>query len=495
MSKPRSGLPRCALHIFPLVDHRTPATPTRAPVSERRCPRLLTGLVILAVCVAALGPSTLGPSKLWAGEIFYPGETWPERSLEELGVDPEPIDRAIEFAGDGSGVVILGGYRAAFWGSQISRYDVKSTTKSIGSLLLGLAIDEGLVGLDDAAEDYRPAFATPPEENIATGWTGEITLRHLATHSAGFDLLGGYTELVYEPGTRWFYSDGGTNWLAECLTLVYGEDLDSVLQRRLLDKIGIADGDLVWRRNFYRPQQLEGIELREFGSGIRCSVDNLARLGYLLLRDGRWEDEQILSRAWVESIGRPQLALDQLPPHDADIAHGAPQHYGLLWWNNGDASIEGVPDDAFWSWGLNESLILVVPSLDLVAARAGSAWQTGWQPDFEVVAPWIRAMAEAAESALPPAVHFRRGDLSADGRLSIGDAIQLLDALFREVVTLDCPDSGDFNADDTLGITDAIALLNWLFLDFGASIPLPGAECGPDPTPREGLGCGSFEGC
>ena len=50
---------------------------------------------------------------------------------------------------------------------------------------------------------------------------------------------------------------------------------------------------------------------------------------------------------------------------------GASRHYGLLWWNNGDGAIENVPTDAFWAWGLYDSLIVVIPSLDIVVARAG----------------------------------------------------------------------------------------------------------------------------
>jgi hypothetical protein len=52
----------------------------------------------------------------------------------------------------------------------------------------------------------------------------------------------------------------------------------------------------------------------------------------------------------------------------------APRHYGLLWWNNADGSLDHVPRDAYWSWGLYDSLILVVPSLDIVVARAGKSF-------------------------------------------------------------------------------------------------------------------------
>src|SRR5262249_24620045 len=50
----------------------------------------------------------------------------------------------------------------------------------------------------------------------------------------------------------------------------------------------------------------------------------------------------------------------------------ATQHYGLLWWNNADGSMAGVPTDAYWTWGLGDTLIIVIPSLDVVVSRAGN---------------------------------------------------------------------------------------------------------------------------
>ena len=63
---------------------------------------------------------------------------------------------------------------------------------------------------------------------------------------------------------------------------------------------------------------------------------------------------------------------------------GASKHYGLLWWNNNDGAMSGVPRDAFWSWGLGDSFILVIPSKELVVARAGRSWQGGWKADYRV---------------------------------------------------------------------------------------------------------------
>src|SRR5688500_569272 len=100
----------------------------------------------------------------------------------------------------------------------------------------------------------------------------------------------------------------------------------------------------------------------------------MARVGYLYLRGGRWRDRQILPADFVEAAGRTPARLTGLPEHEPAGEHGnAYDHYGLLWWNNADGTLPAVPRDAYWSWGLYDSIILVVPSLDLVVARAGKS--------------------------------------------------------------------------------------------------------------------------
>ena len=76
-------------------------------------------------------------------------------------------------------------------------------------------------------------------------------------------------------------------------------------------------------------------------------------------------------RVFVSDVRRPHPAFTSLPVLDRPDDPNASQHYGLLWWTNADGSLQGVPADAYWSWGLFDSLIVVIPSLDLVAVRAG----------------------------------------------------------------------------------------------------------------------------
>ena len=131
-------------------------------------------------------------------------------------------------------------------------------------------------------------------------WASVIEVRHLLTHAAGYGKVGGYTNLEFAPGTAWRYSDGGTNWLADLLTVVYGADLQNVLRRGVLGPLGIANDRLVWRTNRYRSANLRGVMRREFGSGISTDVDVMARIGLMLMRDGQWNNKQILRAEDVE---------------------------------------------------------------------------------------------------------------------------------------------------------------------------------------------------
>jgi len=315
-------------------------------------------------------------------------------------VDPDEtkLAEARDYAltGGGSGCIFHHGKQILAWGDQKQLYDLKSTTKSIGVTVLGLALMDGKVKLDDPAKKFFPGFGVPPEENAQTGWLDKITLRMLATQTAGFEKPGGFGRLLFEPGTKWHYSDGGPNWLADCLTLVYRRDLAELMFERVFGPLGISRDDLRWRNNSYRPRQLEGIPRREFGSGVSANVEAMAKFGLLYLREGRWNDRQIIPSDFVRLVRAPVKEVVGLPEHD-DTHGNASDHYGLLWWNNGDGTLTDVPRDAFWTWGLYDSLIVVIPSLDLVVARAGKSWpRKKGAAHYDVLKPFLEPICAAA---------------------------------------------------------------------------------------------------
>jgi CubicO group peptidase (beta-lactamase class C family) len=343
---------------------------------------------------------SFGCAALAAEPTIWPAQSWVVAAPAEMGMDSAHLEAARQYAltGAGSGIITRHGRCVLQWGDQQQRYDLKSTTKSFGATALGLAIADNKMQLTDAAIQFLPSLGLPPDKNGETGWLPEIKIWHLATQTAGFAKPGGCEPLLFRPGTEWHYSDGGPNWLADCLTKTYRQDLSTLMFRRVFTPIGITKQDLSWRRNAYRDRKLDGIERREFGSGISANVNAMARLGYLYLRNGRWKDKSILPASYVDQVRTPYPPVIGLPEHAA--LHGnASDHYGLLWWNNADGTLPHVPRDAYWSWGLYDSVILVVPSLDMVVARAGRSWKRAeGERHYDVLAPFFNAIVESVQS-------------------------------------------------------------------------------------------------
>jgi CubicO group peptidase (beta-lactamase class C family) len=319
---------------------------------------------LLASVAFLLSTATGGCGKSDTGIVYESGE---QTSGMHLGL----LHEAAGYAG-GSGVVVRGGKLVYQWGDPDRLYDLKSTTKSIGSAALGLAIQDRLIKMEDKLIDHLPDLDGYAEGDRAADWVKEISFFHLSTHTAGFEKPGGYVPLLFRPGTKWGYSDSGPNWVADALTYLYRRDLQELLFERVFTPLGISTSDLTWRENRYREKRLHGIPRREFGSGVSANVKAMARFGELYLNKGSWQGQQILPRDFVASVGRTPTRIEKLPVQDPAVEHaGASGRYGILWWNNSDGSLKGVPKDAFWAWGLYESIILVIPSLDIVAARAG----------------------------------------------------------------------------------------------------------------------------
>ncbi|MGV3663638.1 MAG: serine hydrolase [Prosthecobacter sp.] len=365
----------------------------------------------------------------------FPASEWTRVAPAEAGLSEKRLAEARDYAltGGGSGCIIHRGRLVMDWGDFKQRYDLKSTAKSFGAAALGLAIADGKMWLDDKVFLHHPAFGVPPDSNVLTGWLNEITLRQLASQTAGFDKKGGYGPLLFKPGAEWSYSDAGPNWLAECVTLAYKRDVAELMFERLFTPLGIRQTDLVWRKNAYRPDLIEGIKRREFGSGISANVDAMARFGLLWLRQGEWNGRQILPRDFVKEAGATQPGVPGLNVRNREHYGRASNHYGLLWWNNADETIEGLPLDTFWTWGLYDSLIVVMPTLDLVVARAGQSWQRQEGADqYEVLKPFLLPIVDAAKGAGTPPVRTTSAQAFAPSPVIAGIEWAPADSIVRK---------------------------------------------------------------
>jgi len=326
-----------------------------------------------------------------------------------MGMDLSRLQEARDYAlhGGGSGLIVRSGRLVMSWGDQARRYKLKSTSKSIGITALGLAIKDGKMSLSDRAQEHHIRFGIPPQSNVATGWLDDITILHLATMTAGFDKPGGYTKLLFPPGTKWAYSDSGPNWLAECITLAYRQDLHTLMSRRVFEPLGIKPWDLIPRASRYRQNSINGIRRRELGAGMSGNVDAMARIGYLYLRGGKWNGQQIISKSFVDAVRTGVSHVAGLPvtnDYRRRFAN-ASNHYGLLWWNNADGTLANVPTDAYWAWGSRDSLIVVIPSIDIVVARAGSAWSGNRDPNYyNILKPFLEPIVASVRGAHTPRV-------------------------------------------------------------------------------------------
>ena len=357
--------------------------------------------IILALALAVIVPTHSSAAGQGAAGEVWPGSAWERTTPNQVGMDAGVLQKACDYAltGGGSGFVTRHGRLILQWGNQKQRYDLKSTTKAIGITAVGLALKDGkIMSLQDQAKKYHPSFGNPPKTNTETGWLDKITLFHLATQTAGFDKNGGYTKLLFAPGTKWSYSDGGPNWLAECVTLAYKQDLNKLMFERVFGPIGISSSDLTWRSNAYRPKEINDIKRREFGSGISANVNAMARIGYLYLRRGHWRDKQIIPASFIDMVRKVPQTVGGLPVVKGQSYFNASDHYGLLWWNNADGTMAKVPRDTYWSWGLYDSLIVVIPSLDIVAARAGKSLNKARNSNYKSIEPFIEPIAMAVRA-------------------------------------------------------------------------------------------------
>ncbi len=329
-----------------------------------------------------------------AGAQVYPGPAWAAATPEEMGMDAALLAQARAFAQNsgGAGLIVRSGYVVESWGNTHAVLELKSSTKSLGSLLLGLAVGDGLLALDDSAAAHLATVAVPPSSNDTTGWIGSVTVRSLATHSGGFPRPADYAHFLYEPVTAWQYSNCGADWLGDILTVRFGQDLSDVLETRILDPIGVAGSEFVWAPHAYREPTIQGIPRRQIASAVSMSVDAMARVGYLCLRQGLWEGVPLVPASWIAQMGQADASIAALPNLDPPRYPNATAHYGLLWWTNADGTLD-APPDTYFAWGLYESLILVMPSLDIVAARLGDGWQDPFTGDYAVIAPFVEPIA------------------------------------------------------------------------------------------------------
>lgn len=238
-----------------------------------------------------------------------------------------------------------------------------SLSKSFTATAAGLAVAEGLIGLDDPVISYFPEL----DADITDPRSRAMLVRHVASMSSGHldetyerahaldpdELVRGFLLLPpdRDPGTVFAYNQPTTYTLAAILERVTGQPLTEYLRPRLLDPLGI--GEVAWTRDRAG---------RELGfSGLHATTDAIARFGLLYLRDGMWEGERLLPEGWAAEASRVHIANADGTPEGA--LSDWQQGYGFQFWT----SRHGYRGD-----GAYGQYCLVLPEHDVVVAMTSA---------------------------------------------------------------------------------------------------------------------------
>jgi CubicO group peptidase (beta-lactamase class C family) len=295
-------------------------------------------------------------------------------SAQEVGFDPSGVSNAVADAG---AIPRVRSFLIARHGKLASEtyaggadastaFDVRSVTKSVVSLLVGQALEKGVLpGLDSP---IGPFVGAP---YMLDSGDASVTVRDLLTMTSGYDWnewTGNDYNLWIEssnhvqylldrpqtkPPAPFTYDSAAVHLLGVALQDASGTYLPDLAQRKLFAPIGVTSA--AW-------EVLDRGTVNG-GSGIRLTARDLLRVGQLVLQQGRSGNTQVVPSHWVGD-----LSTARFPWRDTD---GAQQgvSYGYLWWV---ADSPAVP--AYFAWGYGGQFIYVVPSLDLVVV-ATTEWR------------------------------------------------------------------------------------------------------------------------
>ena len=390
--------------------------------ARRRWPRRLAiaaGALVLLVggvyawALTAVDSSTTARAMVWRDADVGDQDRFPTRAIAAGDeVSPLPDGPEIDLTGaapDGEGadfdsflrrnetrafVVVHRDrlvYERYFGGSDRATLQTSfSVAKSFLSTLVGIAIDEGLIGdVDDPVTDYLPELAERDER------FGRITLRDLLTMSSGLryeepdipvpwgdDVVTYYgvdlrdvgikgSQIVEPPGATWNYNNYNPLLLGMVLERATRMTVSEYMATRLWQPLG-AETDATWSLDSER----SGFEKLE--SGLNVAPVDYARFGMLFLHEGEWNGRRIVSKEWVRAATAADTTTDPAPD------------YQYFWW------VDTERPGRFYGLGNLGQYLYVAPDADAVIVRNGGDWNIDndtWLGTFREIADQLGSSA------------------------------------------------------------------------------------------------------
>jgi CubicO group peptidase (beta-lactamase class C family) len=335
--------------------------------------KLPVRVLALALAVACSDASTAPPTSSGPDPIPPPVDlsgAWSQSSAANEGFDAVALDRAFDDAANVQNiralVVVRNGrlVREAYFGDARpdTALDLRSVTKTVTALLVGIAADQGLLDIDDPIVSWLQDDAMRTEHE-------PIRIRHLLTMTSGMRwsdaadfnpwvLSGrpvGYVldqEVLASPGEMFMYNTGGSHLLAVIVGSATGINTLDFARQRLFEPLGIT--------NFRWPLMQDGVPAG--GAALALLPTDAAKIGQLLLQGGRSGSDQIVSAGWVDAQTLTQVPLGGIA---GVLTDGG---YGYQTWTDGSGGGAGVR--AFVMWGFGGQFVWVVPDRQLVVVAA-----------------------------------------------------------------------------------------------------------------------------
>jgi len=365
-------------------------------------------LGMLVVLLGLIPACSLAPVQQGRTEVsvstYFPNDEWPNSTPEEQGLDSTLILQMFREIRDEnidihSFLLVRNGYLVteAYFDpyTRNIKHPVYSATKSVISILTGIAMQEGYIkGVDQKVLDFFPEIA----KNVTDEKLQNLTIRHLLTMSAGYntrtipytdvlntkdasfdtvDHILTYNSILYQPGTTFFYDSGLPHLMSAVIQETTGMTTREYAQKKLFGPLGITG--VTWDTD---PR---GIPLG--CTGLMLSPRDMAKLGYLYLNHGQWNEEQIVPDKWVDESTTRHIDTKGLMNEAEDDG------YGYYWWI-----------DAYGGYSAHGSggqYIFVIPRLNLVAVFTGGLAD----PDFPIPSKLMEKYilpAATSTNALPP---------------------------------------------------------------------------------------------
>jgi CubicO group peptidase (beta-lactamase class C family) len=355
----------------------------RSPRSPRRAPRwVAVGLgLLLAAHAFAADPAAAAPGAAAAAA---------QALAAEIAEGRHPGVTSFHFE-------VGGRTLAAQVEPALAPPDLRSATKSITALLVGVALERGHIPslhtrVAELLPEHRAALEQDPRK-------AAITVEDLLTMRSGLDCddwnpgSPGHEDTMYTaadwvafwaglpareaPGSRFAYCTGNVIALGAILEAGSGQPLASFAETALFAPLGIRGAR--WAR-FHRGRGTDA------GGHLRLRPEDFARLGSLVLAEGRWDGRSLVPAAWIRRMTTPQTSVP-----------GRKQRYGYLWWIDETSPGYAVQTRLFLAWGNGGNFLVVMPELQAVASFTGTRFN---RPEALQPLHWLR---ERLLPALAPA--------------------------------------------------------------------------------------------